>query len=69
MNNSSLPKIIRNEAKYFPNFGKDEYVNEGPKSPIAGPTFPRLAAETPNEDLKSRPIKVKKNTPEINNKI
>tara|TARA_B110000003_G_scaffold245127_1_gene254695 strand:+ start:304 stop:486 length:183 start_codon:yes stop_codon:yes gene_type:complete len=60
---------MRNEAKYFPDSGNDEYVNEGPKSPIAGPTFPRLAAETPNEDLKSKPIIVKKNTPEINNKI
>ena len=51
---------MRNEAKYFPNCAKDEYVNEGPKLPIAGPIFPRLAAETPNapKDKFNPPVKL-----------
>ena len=41
------------------------YVETGPKSPRLGPTFPRLAAEAPIDDKKSRPNKLNTNAPII----
>ena len=41
----------------------------GPNEPIEGPTFPRLEADTPNADSKSRPNNAKTIVPIINESI
>ena len=47
----------------------DAYVETGLKSPKLGPTFPRLAADAPMEDKKSKPKKLKTTAPIINSNI
>ena len=63
---SNLPISIKNEAHHFPNTGISENEKAGPNSPNAGPTFPRLEAATPIDEVKSSPIKEKISAPIIN---
>ena len=41
----------------------------GPNEPIEGPTFPKLEAETPNADTKSKPKIAKTIVPKMKDKI
>ena len=65
VNNSRRPKSIKNDAQNFPNDGKLLKLPLGPKSPIAGPTFPRQAAATPIAFLKSSPKNPKTKLPKM----
>ena len=69
VNNSSLPNNIKKDAHHLAKRGKSKNVFIGPKEPIDGPTFPRLEAETPNADSKSRPKNAKTIVPIINDSI
>lgn len=52
---SNLPTIIKKEAHHLAI--DDIWLNVpiGPKSPIEGPTLPKLDADTPKADWKSKP--------------
>ena len=66
---SRRPTSIKKEHQIFPPLGMDAYVETGLKSPKLGPTFPRLAADAPMEDKKSKPKKLKTTAPIINSNI
>ena len=63
---SNLPISIRKEAHHLLHIDILSNENAGPKSPKAGPTFPRLEAATPMEVIKSNPKIEKPNAPMMN---
>ena len=69
VNNSSLPRSIKKDDHHLAKRGNSEKVFIGPQDPIEGPTFPKLDAETPNADSKSKPNKAKTKVPIINDNI
>ena len=69
VNSSNLPNNIKKDDRHLAKRGKSKKVFIGPNEPIEGPTFPRLEAETPNADSKSRPSKAKTTVPIINDNI
>ena len=69
VNSSSLPNNIKKDDHHLAKRGKSKNVFIGPNKPIEGPTFPRLEAETPNADSKSRPNNAKTIVPIINDSI
>lgn len=54
VNNSNLPINIKNAHHHLAGLGRAEKLFDGPKSPNAGPTFPKLEAAKPTEDSKSK---------------
>lgn len=69
MNNSNLPRSIKNDDHSLAPVGSSLYVKEGPKSPMAGPTLPSDAADTPSEETKSKPKNAKTSDPKANNSM
>ena len=69
VNNSNLPISIKKAAHNFPAVGISVKLLEGPNSPKAGPTLPKLEAATPIEDSKSNPNKAKPKDPTIKDNI
>ena len=59
VNSSSLPRSIKKDDHHLASNGNSKKVFVGPNIPIDGPTFPRLDAETPSADSKSRPKNAK----------
>ena len=49
---SKRPSSIKKDAHHFPVIDKPLKLKEGPNSPKAGPTFPKLEAATPIEETK-----------------
>ena len=54
---------INNVDHHFPRGGNTLKLFTGLSSPKAGPTFPRVDAAAPIEDIKSTPIKLKTKEP------
>ena len=69
VNNSSLPRSIKKQDHHLAKKGSSEKVFIGPNEPIEGPTFPKLEAETPNADTKSKPKIAKTIVPKMKDKI
>ena len=69
VNSSSLPNKIKKDDHHLANRGRSKNGFIGPNEPIEGPTFPRLEADTPNADSKSRPNNAKTIVPIINESI
>ena len=65
MNSSKRPISIRIADHHFPRAGISEKLLAGPKSPSAGPTFPRLDAATPMADSKPNPNRANPKAPTI----
>ena len=69
VNSSSLPNNIKKDDHHFAKRGNSKKVFIGPNEPIEGPTFPKLEAETPNADTKSKPKIAKTIVPKMKDKI